>query len=134
MTTLEAHMDIDERHWVLWARDAAQRCPPAVDWYRQQSWSRPELTGYRQHSDLDGYVWEEGDEEVAAAIGRGMWAMAREGMKRHCLAVAARYRAEGVERQVVLASRWGVTTARVTQLANEGMRWVEAWCMDEYPA
>lgn len=118
-------VEITPMHWALWAYLSRQR------WEREAGMPSGTLARFsrvkREPTLYDVYAIRRADEDLADAIGRGMrWLRTRD--SRRWSAVNARVLAASDHaRMQRLADRWGVTPARVSQLATEGQRLVEAW-------
>lgn len=125
--SLEPPIQIRELHWSLWAERERGDAIAGPRLARLELTRGPrELATLRQLFELS-----EHDDDVAEALGLGVRVLAIRD-PRAAAAVRSRYVAWSDHVAMAhLARRWGISRARVSQIADDGMRRVEAWVHSE---
>ena len=127
---LRGPIDIRDVHWQLWGELARGSAIPGPRLAQVQLERGPrELRTVRQLHGMTPH-----DEDIAEAIGQGVVRLERD-IPSKALAVRSRFVAwsEHVAMKD-LARKFGVTPARVSQMADEGQALVERWVLEAYGA
>jgi hypothetical protein len=123
----QRHKRIARICWERWADDCRDGNESRLNYPRMQPWAKDILTGYREERwtpDRDPEYHSDDTRRLSLAIAESAWVLGEKD-ERRAMALRARYRAGTDYRLDDLVKLFKVSSARVSQMANEAESWVE---------